>query len=128
MVEGGYTMPEASRCGDGAASLHFFSNIGSRFGMALQIPAGQETIVREQGVHAGLQLGRIKDEFGLTAFLLNGVVAVYGDLTERLAVCGDVIAEHNEVRGIADQRNTQHEREAKDDRPFYKLLDSVSQR
>ena len=61
--------------------------------MALQIPAGHESDVRKERVDAGLCCGRIEDELGLAVFLLNGVVAVDGELAEGLAIGRDAIAE-----------------------------------
>jgi hypothetical protein len=81
------------------------SNVGARFGMALQIPAGHETVVGKERVHAGLRFGRIEDEFGLAILLLNGVVTVYSDFTERIAICRHTVAEHNGVCGETDQRD-----------------------
>lgn len=77
---------------------------------------------------AGLLHGRIEDEFGLAVFLLDCVVAVYGELTERLAVCGDAVAQDNVVCGVADQRDTQDGREPDQDQSLQKVLDSISKR
>ena len=83
--------------------------------MALQIPAGHESGVREERVDAGLCCGRIEEELGLAIFLLNGVIAVYRDLAERLAICRHAIAEHNGVYGITDQRDADRRRKPKQD-------------
>jgi len=78
-------------------------------------------------VDAGLCCGRIEDELGLAIFLLNGVVAVDGELAEGLAIGRDAIAEYNGVRGIADQCHTEQERESNQDQLLQKMLDSVAQ-
>ena len=72
--------------------------------MALQIPAGYESIVGKERVNAGLRLRRIEEEFGLAVFLLHGVVTVHRELPKRLAVGGDTIAEDDGVDHIGNQR------------------------
>jgi len=70
--------------------------------MALQIPAGYESIVGKERVNAGLRFRRIEEEFSLAVFLLHGVVTVHRELPKRLAVGGDTIAEDGEVNGVGE--------------------------
>jgi len=67
---------------------------------------------------AGLRLRWIKDEFSLAVFLLNRVVAVYGELAERLAIGRDAITEGKVVDGVADQPDTENGRKRDEQQSF----------
>lgn len=58
-------------------------DIGTLLGMPLEIPTRRVAGTREQRVHAGLGLRRIKQEFRLAVFLLDRIIVSHCDL----AVC-----------------------------------------
>jgi hypothetical protein len=62
-----------SRCSRTRSRL----NIGPLVRVSAQIPAGQASRVRKQGMHAGLGLRRVEDERCLSVLLQNGVVVVH---------------------------------------------------
>lgn len=63
-------------------------------------------------MHAGLHFWRIEDELRLAAFLLHGVVALNGDLSEGFSVLCDTVAEYAVIDGIGQARRSQHEDDA----------------
>lgn len=81
-----------------------YSDVGTLFRVAPQIPAGHVPCARKQRVDAGLRLWGIEEEFCLAVLLLHGVVGRDRDLAEGLAVRGDAIAEHKEVYDVSEQR------------------------
>jgi hypothetical protein len=86
------------------------SNIGSRFAVALQIPAGLVSEVRKQRVNTGLILRRIEDELGLAAFLSDRVVAVDRNLPIGIAIGRNPISQHDIINGVGGngkRKNTQ---------------------
>lgn len=109
-------------------TLLYFSDVRARFGMPLQVPARYESGARKQRVDAGLRLRRIEDELSLAAFLLHRVVAVHCDLSERLAIRGDAIAEHDVIHGVHERRNAHGRQQSHNEQPLQETLDSGSGR
>jgi len=91
---------EKGRGGRGERHSFCLSDVGTLLGVALQIPAGDESGAGEQRVDTGLRLRRIEDELGPAIFLGYRVVAGDGDLSEGLAVGGYTVAENSVVRGV----------------------------
>src|ERR1039458_7494134 len=81
------------------------SDVCALFRVPLQIPARRVSGTWKQRVDTGLRLRWIEDEFGLAAFLLHRVVARDRDLSKRLAIRRDAIAEHNVVYGVGERRH-----------------------
>jgi len=102
------------------------SDVGTWFGVPPQIPAGHESGTREQRIDAGLLLWWIENEFGLAAFLPNRVVAGNRDLSKRLVIFRDAIAEYDVVRGVGEQPDAENCREPQEEKSPQKMLDSVS--
>ena len=95
--------------------------------MALQIPAGYESIVGKERVNAGLRFRRIEEEFSLAVFLLHSVVTVHCELPKRLAVGGDTIAEDDGVNGVGECGQEYYRRDRNRKRSLHKMLDAFSQ-
>lgn len=87
--------------------------------MALQIPAWDDTGMGKQGMDAGLGLGRIKNEFCFAIFLQDGVIAVYGDLSEGLGA----VAKYDGVNSIGEQCSADHSRDPDEDHPTQQTLE-----
>ena len=102
------------------------SDVGTWLGVPPQIPAGHESGTREQRIDAGLLLWWIENEFGLAAFLPNRVVAGNRDLSKRLVIFRDAIAEYDVVRGVGEQPDAENCREPQEEKSPQKMLDSVS--
>lgn len=56
---------------------------------------------------AGLGLGRIEDEFCFAIFLQDGIVAVYGNLSEGLGA----VAKYDGVNGIGEKCSADHSKD-----------------
>jgi len=95
--------------------------------MPLQIPAGDVSRTREKCVDAGLRFRWIEEEYGLAAFLRHRIVAGDRDLSERLPIRCDSIAEHGVIPGIRKRRRAQRARESNHDQSLQKLFDSPAQ-
>jgi len=86
-------------------------DVGALLSVALQVPAGLISCVREERVGAGLRLGGIEEEFRLAVLLGDGVVGGDRDLSERSAVGDEAVAEDGVVDGVGEQGNSQQGRE-----------------
>lgn len=73
--------------------------------MTLQIPARNVTGAWEKRVHASLRLRWVEQEYGLAAFLLYGIVAGDGDLSEPL-IRRYAITEDGVIQSIGDQEHS----------------------
>lgn len=91
-----------SRCG--LASRAFVSDVSAGFAMTLQIPARDESTLREKRMDAGLRLRGIENKLGLAIFLLHGVVTGHGDFAERLAIGRDAVAKYTIIHDEREQR------------------------
>ena len=76
-------------------------------GMPAQIPAGLHSRVREQSVHAGFRLWRIKDELRLAALLEDRVVVIYRNRPIRVAVGRRSDSEDDEIHAEGEDRHPQ---------------------
>src|SRR5580658_27083 len=94
------------------------SDVGTLLAMPLQIPAGRISFTGEQRVSTGLHLRRIEDELRLAAFLRYGVVGGDRDLSKRLAVGRDAIAEHSVVCAVGERHQACRRRQSNDDQPL----------
>lgn len=101
-----------------------YLNVRALFGVALQIPARDKSILRKQSVGAGLRLGRIENELSLAAFLPHRVIAGNYDLSEGLATTGDAIAEYEVIGGIGQQSHKQEGGEPDEEDSRQKTLNS----
>ena len=79
-------------------------------------------------MHAGLHFWRIEDELRLAAFLLHGVVALNGDLSERIAIGRVPIAEDGVVQGVGESGESESRNKGNDKGSRDKSLDSWIQR
>jgi hypothetical protein len=91
--------------------------------MPLQIPAGRVSGTREQRIGADPQFRRIEDELGLATFLLHRVIAGDHDLSERLMIGGNAVAEHGVVDPVCQGRQGDCGRESDHDCSFQQMLD-----
>ena len=103
------------------------SDVDALIAMPPEVPARDVAGMGKQRVRAGLNFGRIEEEFGFAVFLRDRVVAGDGDLSEGLAVGGEAIAEDGVVQGVGKQGQT-HSRAERDDEPsLEKMFDTRSE-
>ena len=105
-------------CANPAVRSFALLDIGSLLGMVAQIPARQDTGMREDCMSTGFRRRRIEDELRLAVLLQNRIVASYHNRAVRIPIRGQAQAKHHKVCSESHQRRRKNkEDDAEEDSP-----------